>query len=512
MFFVDHFVLVAGVLLLLGIASSKFSARLGVPVLVLFLGVGMLAGSEGIGGIAFDDYHLAHGIGTVALAVILFDGGLHTPVSALRLAGKPALALATAGIVVTALVTGWAASRILGLPPLQGLLLGSIVGSTDAAAIFSVLRLSGLSVRRRLAATLEIESGSNDPMALLLTLGLLQVIGGEAELGVGLLRLFAVQMGVGALVGLGVGRGAVWLVDRVRLDAAGLYPVMVGACGLLSYGVAASLHGSGFLSAYLAGIVVGNGRIVFRRGVLLFHDAGAWLAQIVMFVVLGLLSFPSRLWEVAGPALLVALVLVLVARPLAVALTLLPFGFRPRELVFLSWAGLKGAVPITLATFPLLAGIPGAEFIFDVVFFVVLVSALTQGWTLPWLARKLGLEVPAPPDPPATLEITSLRHVDADIVEYTVRAGSPADGCTIRDLPFPPEVVVALVTRGERLLVPAGRTRIQAGDRLFVVLRPEAQPQVDHVFRREPPAGVASPLQHPPARADTNHREQGSDP
>ncbi|HEX7243858.1 MAG TPA: potassium/proton antiporter, partial [Longimicrobiaceae bacterium] len=274
-------------------------------------------------------------------------------------------------------------------------------------------------------------------------------------------------------------------VNRVRLDAAGLYPVMVSACALLSYGLAMALHGSGFLAVYLTGVVVGQGRIVSRRGVLLFHDAGAWLAQIVMFVVLGLLTFPTRLLEVAPQGLGIALVLVFVARPLAVALTLLPFGFRPAEMVFVAWGGLKGAVPITLATFPLLLGLPGGALLFDVVFFVVLVSALTQGWTLPWLARRLGLEVPAEPDPPVTLEIASLRQVDAEIVEYAVREGSRAAGRRIRDLALPQETVVALVTRGERIVMPEGKTEVLPGDRLFVVLRPETQPMVDHVFGRE---------------------------
>lgn len=488
MFAIDSLILSGGLLLLLGIASSKFSARVGVPVLVLFLGVGMLAGSEGIGGIAFEDYTLAHGIGTVALAVILLDGGLRTPVSSIRLAWKPSLALATVGVLVTSLLTGLAATYILGVPLLVGILLGGIVGSTDAAAVFAVMRYSGLHVRERLAATLEIESGSNDPMAIFLTVGLLQVLLGGVETGWDLLSLFMLQMAVGALAGLTVGWVAAWLVNRINLDAAGLYPLFVGGCGLLAFGLAALLEGSGFLAVYLAGIVLGNSRLVFQRGILLAHDAAAWLAQIVMFIMLGLLSFPSRLLDVAGEGLLIALVLLFVARPLAVGLTLLPFRFSAREIAFLSWAGLKGAVPVILATFPLLLGLPGAPLLFNIVFFVVVISALSQGWTLPFVARRLNLEVPARPRPPITLEISSLRHVDSDIVEYAVEPGSRAAGRRVQELPLPQGVVIAIIAREKQLIAPQGDTRLLPGDHVFLVLHPDIQPFVNRVFGSKTPA------------------------
>lgn len=372
MFAVDRLILVAGLLLLIGIGSSKFSARAGVPVLVLFLAVGMLAGSEGIGGIAFDNYVLAHGIGTIALAVILFDGGLRTSLDAVRATWKPAFSLATLGVLITAAVTGAAAALILDIPILLGMLLGSIVGSTDAAAVFSVLRSSGVRLRERLANTLEIESASNDPMAIFLTVGLIEVLLGRTEIGLGLVGFFLQQMVVGGVVGLLAGKATVAVVNRINLDAAGMYPLVVTASGLVCFGIAAALGGSGFLAVFIAGVVVGNNRIVFQRGILFFHDAGAWLSQIVMFVVLGLLSFPSRLMAVWWDGLLIALALMLVARPVAVLLTATPFNFDRRELAMVSWVGLKGAVPITLATFPLMMGVPGAEVIFDVVFFVVL--------------------------------------------------------------------------------------------------------------------------------------------
>lgn len=484
MFLIDRILLIAGLLILLSIVSSKLSTRFGLPVLVIFLALGMLAGSEGLGRIPFEDYALAHGVGTLALAVILLDGGLSTPVASIRAAWRPALVLSTVGVLVTAVLTGLAASWILGIPPLQGLLLGSIVGSTDAAAVFAVLRSGGVRLPSRLNATLEIESGSNDPMAIFLTVGLIEVLAGRMPLGPALLGLFVTQMVVGTLVGLGVGAAAVWLVNRINLDAAGLYPVLVGACGLLAFGLAAALGGSGFLAIYLAGIVVGNRPIVYRGGVLRFHDAWAWLAQIVMFVALGLLSFPSRLWAVAGQGLLVAAVLVLAARPVAVVLSLLPFrfGFGPRELALLSWVGLKGAVPITLATFPLLTGLDRADLIFNVVFFVVLVSALIQGWTIPGVARGLGLQRPAEPPPPVTLEIQALRQVDGEVVDYTVAEGSRPAGRLVRDLVLPGGAVIALIARGQSIIPPQGSTRILPGDHVILVLASEVRPLVDRVF------------------------------
>lgn len=471
-----------GVLLLLGIASSKFAARLGMPVLVLFLGVGMLAGSEGVGGIAFEDYGRAVGVGSAALALILFDGGLRTSLPSVWAGWRPALLLSTVGVVIASAVTGIAAAWVLDVPPLHGLLLGAIVGSTDAAAVFSVLRASRLKLPDRLSATLEIESGSNDPMAIFLTLGLIQILTGEADSAAALGLLFVLQFGVGTVVGLAVGRGAVWAVNRVNLDAAGLYPILAAACGVLAFGLAAVLGGSGFLAVYLAGIVLGNGDVVFRRGILLFHDAAAWLAQIVLFVVLGLLSFPSRLLAVAGDGLVIALVLILVARPISVWVSALPFRFRPAELAFLSWGGLKGAVPITLATFPLMAGVAGSELLFNVVFFVVLVSALTQGWTLPAAARALGLAQPADPEPPLSVEINALRHVDGEVVDYTVAPSARVAGQALRDLALPDGVVVTLVVRGDEVIMPRGATRLRPGDHVFIAMRTRLKPLMDRLF------------------------------
>lgn len=483
MFLVDQVIFFGSLLVLVAILLRKFSARVGVPVLVLFLLVGMGAGSEGIGGIVFENYALAHAVGTLALVVILFDGGLRTQMPQLRLAWKPALALATVGVLLTALVTGAAAAWILGFSLLQGLLLGSIVASTDAAAVFSILRTQGVPLGERLQATLEVESGSNDPMAVFLTVGLIQVLLGERALGAGLVTLFVLQMGLGLLVGYVLGRGAAYVINRINLDAAGLYPVLVVTLGLLAYGLTAFLGGSGFLAVYVAGIVLGNSSLVFQRGTLLFHDGLAWISQIVMFVVLGLLSSPSALLDIAWQGLAVVAVLMLAARPLAVYVSLLAFGFAARELLFMSWVGLKGSVPIILATYPLLFGLPSGSVFFHVVFFVVLASVMVQGWSLPAVARALGLQLPARPEPPVTLDITSLRHVNADIVDYEITGRSGAAHLRVSELRLPEDVVLAMVARGAEIIPARGPTVLLPGDHVFLILRPETRAAVDAVFR-----------------------------
>lgn len=484
MFTIDKLLLLAAVLILLGVLSSKISARLGLPVLVLFLITGMLAGENGIGGIVFDNAVAAHALGTLALALILFDGGLQTPVSSIKRVWKPASLLATVGVLVTAAIAGLAASWMLGLPVLEGMLLGAIIGSTDAAAVFSLLRNAGIHINQRLKSVLEIESASNDPMAIFLTVGLLEVLVNGMPLGWGLLRLFLMQMGVGALVGLGVGWSVLRLLSRIKLVATGLYPVLVAAGGLLAYGISANLGGSGFLAIFVAGVMIGNQKFVFQRSTFLFMDGLAWLSQITMFVVLGLLVDPVSLLEVWFEGLVIAMVLVLIARPLAVAPLLTLFGFNLRETALVSWVGLRGSVPIILAIFPLLFGLPNAPLIFNVVFFVVLLSATVQGSTLALVARKLGLTEKPPAAPAATLEISSLQDVDAEIVEYTLGSDARAAGRLLSQMALPEGVVVAMVTRGSAVIPPRGSTRLEAGDHLFVVLKPINQVFVDSVFRK----------------------------
>ncbi|WP_029888516.1 potassium/proton antiporter [Polycyclovorans algicola] len=497
MFLIDKIILLAAVLILVGIISSKLSARMGLPVLVLFLVIGMLAGDSGIGGIIFNNADAAHALGTLALAIILYDGGLQTPITSVKAVWKPAAVLATWGVLVTAVIAGMAAMWILDLSPLEGLLVGAIVGSTDAAAVFSLLRNAGIHIQPRLKSTLEIESASNDPMAIFLTVGLLEVLMNDLPFGLGLLQLFVMQMGVGAAVGLGVGWLSVRLINRIQLVASGLYPVLVAACGLLAFGIAANLGGSGFLAIFIAGVFVGNSRFVFQRSTFLFHDGLAWLGQITMFLVLGLLVHPPALLDIWLEGLIIAAVLIFIARPLAVVPTLLPFGFNAREITLVSWVGLRGSVPIILAIFPLIFGMSGAPLIFNVVFFVVLISATVQGSTLPIVARKLGLAEPAPLTPPATLEITALGDVDADIVQYTLGETSRAAGRRLSQMALPVGAVVAMITRETRVIPPRGSTALEAGDHLFVVLRPETRLLVDRVFMSS--SDEVSVMRLPPA-------------
>jgi cell volume regulation protein A len=491
-FIIDQIILLVGILIVFGILSSKISARLGLPVLVLFLLVGMAAGEQGIGGIKFDNAQMAHALGSLALAVILFDGGLQTPLTSIKQVWKPASVLATLGVAVTSIITGLAAAYILEVPLYYGLLIGAIVGSTDAAAVFSLLRNAGIHIKPRLKSTLEIESATNDPMAIFLTVGLLEIMVNGLEPGTGLLLLFIKQMGLGSLIGLAIGWGAVKVINKIGLTTAGLYPVMVLAFGLLGFGIAANLGGSGFLAIFIVGVVIGNNNFVFKRTTFLFHDGLAWMSQITMFVMLGLLINPLSLLDVWWQGLLIAAVLTLVARPLAVVPVLKIFGFNYREITLVSWVGLRGSVPIILAIYPLIYGLPNAPLIFSVVFFVVLISATVQGSTLPLVAQKLNLTEPPPPTPVASLEITTLNEVDAEIVEYTLAKNSRAAGRRLSQAALPEGIVVAMITRGTDVIPPRGSTLLKEGDHLFIVTKPEARVFIEQVFSTD---GASEPWQ-----------------
>ncbi|MGL5952846.1 potassium/proton antiporter [Providencia rustigianii] len=479
---IEQLILLSSILILLGIFSSKLSARLGLPMLVMFLFVGMLAGEDGLGKITFDNVNVSYAVGSLALAIILFDGGLQTSVKSIKLVWKPAFTLATFGVLVTAGITGLAAAYILGIPLLEGLLLGAIVGSTDAAAVFSLLRNAGIYLNERLQATLEIESATNDPMAIFLTVGLLQLLMNPQATGSELALLFVSQMGVGAAVGISVGWISIKIINKIKLLTAGLYPVLVAACGLFSFGVASNLGGSGFLSIFITGVVIGNHSFVFQRNTFLFHDGLAWLSQIIMFVMLGLLVNPSSLIEVWQEGLMIALVLTFIARPLAVIPVLKIFGFTRNENTLISWVGLRGSVPIILAIFPFIYGLPGANLIFDVVFFVVLISATLQGSTLPYFARRLNLMQPPPLIPAATLDITAVDQIDADLVEYTLGDDCSAVGRRLSELALPDQTVIAMITRGKSVLPPRGSTMLLARDHLFVVLKPQNRAFLERLF------------------------------
>lgn len=457
------------VLMLLGVGASKVSSRLGVPALLLFLLLGMLAGSEGVGGIEFDDFELAQGIGVVALAFILFAGGFDTEWGEVRPVAGRALLLATLGVFVTAVVSGAFAAWVLGISLTAGLLLGAIISSTDAAAVFSVLRSRSVGLRGQLRPLLELESGSNDPMAVFLTLGFLELLTEPDTPLLELVPVFVMQMAVGGLVGFALARGAILAINRIRLEYEGLYPVVMIALVLLTYGGAALLGGSGFLAVYVCGLVMGNGRFLHRKSLMRFADGLAWLMQIAMFLVLGLLVFPSDVLPVAGEALLVSLVLILVARPVAAGLVLLLTRFGVRETAMVSWVGLRGAVPIVLATFPLVEGVEQADLIFNVVFFIVLTSVLLQGTTIPTVARWLHVDAPLPEPRPYMLDVVEAGNGTTELHELVVPLDAPAAGQQLVDLRLPPGALVVLISRGDEFVVPQGSTVLRPDDNVLLL-------------------------------------------
>jgi cell volume regulation protein A len=456
-------------LALAGVVASKLSARLGVPALLLFLGVGMLAGSDGPGGVHFEDHELAQTVGIVALAYILFSGGLDTVWSDVRPVLARGIALATVGVLVTAAIVGVVATWALDVPLETGLLVGAIVSSTDAAAVFSVLRSRSVRLRGTLRPLLELESGSNDPMAVFLTIGLLELVTEPSSRPIDLLPLFGAQMVIGALAGVGAGRLGVWLLNRIRLDHEGLYPVLLLAMVAFTYGVTALLQGSGFLAVYLMGLEMGRRRFIHKNSLARFHDAVAWVGQIAMFVVLGLLVFPSELPGVAAEGLLVAAALVFVARPAAVFLALAPFRVPWRECALVSWVGLRGAAPIILATFPLMERAPGANLIFDTVFFIVLTSVLLQGTTIAVAARRFGVADAHSPRAAWPLELSASSPDGADLHEVVVAAGAPASGRAVVELGLPAGTMLVLVRRDNAFTVPTGATVLQPDDELLVI-------------------------------------------
>ena len=476
--------LVTAALLALSAILSRTSVRVGLPYSLLFLAIGMAAGSEGIGGIAFDDYGLAFRLGTVALALILFDGGLNTPLPSIRAVAWPAGILATAGVAGVAGVAALGA-RLIGFPWSHALVLGAVVSSTDAAAVFSVLRGSGISLKRRVATVLEVESGLNDPMAVILTFALTAMLATGTRPGWALAGDVLLQIVLGAAIGAALGRGGRMILRRARLTASGLYAVLTVALALAAFAAPTLLGGSGFLAVYVAGAVLGDGPIPHQAGIRRVHDALAWVGQIGMFLVLGLLVFPSRLVGVAWEGLAMGLFLAFVARPVVVALCLAPFRFPAREVAYVGWVGLRGAVPIILATFPVLAHAPGAERIFNVVFFVVVVNALVPGWTVRWLARKIGLEADRAPPPEAVLEISSGRPVDGELLSFQVDRASAVAGSAISDLPFPPGTSVLLLVRDDRVFAPRGGTVLQPGDHVHLYCESSEKAFVQLVFGRE---------------------------
>jgi cell volume regulation protein A len=494
-------ILVAGVLLALGIGATLLAGRLRVPGLVLFLGLGMAIGSDGLGLIDFADTQLAKTVGIIALSLILFEGGFAAGWGGIRPVLAASVSLATVGTLVTAVVTGLAAAWLLDFSTLEGLLLGSTVAASDAAAIFSVLR--GSSLKRRLARTLEAESGMNDPVAIGLTLGFIEWIR-LPDYGVADMVLFLVlQLAIGGAVGFAVGRAAVAGFRRVSLASGGLYPVASIAAAALAFGAADTLGGSGFLAVYIAGVMLGSGRIPARRTVGDFHDGLAWVSQIALFLALGLLVFPSGFGEIALDGLLVAGVLMFVARPLATAISTLPAGYSPREVVLLGWAGLRGAVPIVLATFSVLEGVQDESF-YNLVFFVVLTSTLLQGATFEPLARALGVTGTEPALPRPLIEVGTIRRLGAEVIEYPVAGEDAIVGRLVSELGLPREALVSVIVRQDQALLPRGSTAVKALDRLHILVREPVRREVEGLFDRwrTGPIGVEGvEAARPPGRA-----------
>jgi cell volume regulation protein A len=475
-------ILVAGALLAAGLGASLLARRMRLPGLVLFLTVGMLLGSDGLGWIEFSDYELARSIGIIALALILFEGGLSAGFDEIRPVLRPALSLATVGTLVTALVTGLAAGWLFDRPTLDGLLIGAVLASTDGAAVFALLR--GSTLRRRLARTLEGEAGLNDPVALLLVLGFIEWIQTPDYGIVDMLGLLVRQLAIGGAVGLLVGFGAIAAFRRARLDTAGLYPVASIATAAVAFGAAESLHGSGFASVYLAGLALGSARIPARATIITFHEGMAWVAQIALFLTLGLLVFPSTLLDYWFEGTVLALIIVFVARPLATFTTTAPFGFTVREQIALAWAGLRGAVPVVLATFPVIAGVPGSDELFNIVFFAVVISTLLQGVTFVPLARRLGLTTNEPALPRQLMETGTIRSLGADVVEYPVRPTDAIVGRRVRELGLPRDSLLNVIVRADQALPPRGSTRIEAGDSLHVLVLQEVEPEFRALLER----------------------------
>lgn len=473
-------------LLLASIIASKASGRLGVPALALFLVIGMLAGSDGPGGVYFNDPRLAQWLGVIALVFILYAGGLSTDWARIRPLLAHGLALSTVGVLLTAALMGLFAILALGFTPLQGLLLGAIVSSTDAAAVFTVLRARSVRLRQPLEPLLELESGSNDPMAVFLTAALTGLLTTPEASVLRLAPMFLQQMLLGALLDYGMGRAMAWIVNHVRLQVEGLYPVLTVALTLLTYAGVTVLGGNGFLAVYLAGLTMARSDFIHKRSLLRFQDGLAWLMQIAMFLVLGLLVFPSRLSAVAGVALLASLFLIFVARPVSVALTLLPFRLPVRDQALVAWMGLRGAAPIILATFPCLAGLPQADLIFDIVFFVVLTSVLIQGTALTAVGRWLGVTEERPVPPPALLEVTRSDCLKGELLELVVPSGSTAVGRQVLELGLPKGALIVLIGRGNEHIVPAGNTVLAPGYHLLILADQAALAATRQVFAREP--------------------------
>jgi len=474
----DLLLLVAGGLLFLAVAGAWAASRVSVPTLVAFLGVGMLIGSDGLGivDLGFEDADLVRKIGVVCLAAILFEGGLTTRIDHARQVALPAVVLGTVGVVVTAVVVGATARVLFDLSWSEGLLLGAVVGSTDAAAVFATLRTTG--VQPKLGTTLEAESGVNDPMAVALTIGLISWVSAPDYGALDMALLLLHELGLGLVMGVAIGLAAAWAFARLPEQLAPFAPIFSLACAAIGFGAPAVAGGSGFLAVYLVGVLFGNVTSPHHGTVASFHEGFAFLSQIGLFIVLGLLVFPSDLVGVIGTGLILAAVLTLVARPLAVLISTAPFAFTMQERALISWAGLRGAVPIVLATFPLSEGLSESPTIFNAVFFVVLASVLLQGTTLATVAERLGLAEERPPTHQQPIDPHIMRSLGSDAFEYVVQPDDEVAGMHVRDLGLPDGALVALIIRDGEAIPPRGSTVIEPDDRLYIIAHGDVHEEV----------------------------------
>ncbi|MBF0478235.1 MAG: potassium/proton antiporter [Candidatus Omnitrophica bacterium] len=466
---IEQIILSAAVLTLLSVFASKLSDRLSVPALLVFLGIGMLAGSEGIGKIAFSDPWLAKSIGIVALIFIIFSGGINTNWKRVRPILFPGFVLSTLGVLLTAIIVGASAVLLLKFSLIEGMLLGSIVSSTDVAAVFTILRSKKTSMKGNLTPLLELESGSNDPMSVFLTIGFIRILMQHNVAVVNLLPMFVLDMGMGALVGFLMAQLIITIINWLKLEYSGLYPVLTMSLVLLTYAIAAILKGNGFLAVYVVGLVMSNHDFVQKKSIMRFHDGIAWLMQIMMFLTLGLLVFPSHIIPVIGSGLLIAFVLIFLARPISMFICLFPFKFDWVEKTMISWVGLRGAVPIILATFPLLSHVPQAEMIFNIVFFVVITSVLVQGASIHAVAQWLKVAVPGDSTRVYPLEFERTEGIDASLNDLIVPYNSAAAGKRIFELNVPIKCLIVLISREDKFIIPDGSMIIEGGDVLLVL-------------------------------------------
>lgn len=471
----ENILFIGSILLILSILASKTAGRAGIPVLLLFLGVGMLAGTDGVGKITFDDPGTTQFLGIIALTYILFSGGLDTNWKTIKPVLKPGLVLSTLGVLLTAVSVGLFASWFADLSWKEGLLLGAIVSSTDAAAVFSILRSKSIGLKGNLRPLLEFESGSNDPMAFFLTIGMTSWLSVEGFSPVDLVPMFLKQMILGAGAGFLMGKGIVQLINRINLEYEGLYPVLMLGLVVLVYTFTDMIGGNGFLAVYLSAITMNQSRMLHHKSLIRFFDGIAWLMQIIMFLTLGLLVYPSQVWPIVGLGFVIAMFLILVARPLGVWASLAFFRYNNREKLFVSWVGLRGAVPIVFATFPLLAGVDKSNLIFNIVFFIVIASVALQATTLAKVAKWLHLAVPEGLKRKSLLDIELSDDFKNALVEVNLPENSPIDGKKILDLNFPKTSLIVLVNRNNKYITPNGATELKSGDKLMVMINSGAE-------------------------------------